>query len=53
MINRNGERLKQGDGFYVTVRIAEGWSDFSDFKTGMQYYNVSKKFRWFIGDPYV
>ena len=52
MVTRNGERLKQGDGFYVTVRIADGWTGSPDFTTGMKYFNVSKKVRWFVGDPY-
>lgn len=49
---RNGERLKQGDGFYVTVRVADGWSDSPDFKSAMKYYTPGKTFRWFVGDPY-
>lgn len=52
MVTRNDQRLRTGDGFYVTVRIADGWSDSPDFKSGMQYFNVSKKARWFVGDPY-
>jgi hypothetical protein len=52
MMPRNGERLKMGDGFYVTVRIADGWSDSPDFASGMANYNVGTKIRWFVGDPY-
>jgi hypothetical protein len=52
MVTQDGKRLRGGDGFYVTVRIADGWSDSPDFKSGMQYYNVSNKARWFVGDPY-
>jgi hypothetical protein len=51
-VPRNGERLKQGDGFYVTVRVADGWSDSPDFKSAMKYYTPGKTFRWFVGDPY-
>jgi hypothetical protein len=52
-IGRNADKLKNaGDGFYVTVREADAWSDSPDFYSGMKYYSRGQTFRWFVGDPY-
>jgi hypothetical protein len=52
-IRRDTDRLKNsGDGFYVTVRVSDAWSDSPDFKSGMKYYSKGKTFRWFVGTPY-
>lgn len=52
-ITRDKERLKNsGDAFYVTVRVADAWSDSPTFKEGMKYYSKGKTFRWTVGDPY-
>ena len=53
MTPRNTTRLAQGDGFYETVRVADGWSDSPDFTAGMANYQNDKTFRWLVGDPYV
>lgn len=53
MVPRNADRLKNsGDAFYVTVRIADAWSDSPDFKSGMKYYSKGKTIRWTVGTPY-
>jgi hypothetical protein len=52
-IKRDGDRLKNsGDAFYVTVRVADAWSDSPNFADGMKYYSKGKTFRWTVGDPY-
>jgi len=52
-VTRDSDRLKNsGDAFYVTVRVADAWSDSPDFKSGMQYYSQGKSFRWTVGTPY-
>ncbi len=52
MVPRDSERLKGGDLFYETLRIADGFSDSPDWVTGNKYYNPSTKVRWQVGDPY-
>jgi len=49
---RDTEKLKQGDGFYETVKIAGGWGGTPDWVTGNQYHSVSTKMRWAVTDPY-
>lgn len=52
-ITRDTTRLRDsGDAFYVTVRVADAWSDSPDFKAGMQYYTPGTTFRWTVGTPY-
>jgi hypothetical protein len=50
---RDTEKLKQGDGFYETVKIAGGWGGTPDWVTGNQDHSVSTKMRWAVTDPYV
>jgi hypothetical protein len=52
MVPRDTERLKGGDLFYETLRIADGFSDSPDWVNGNKYFNVSSKVRWQVGDPY-
>jgi hypothetical protein len=49
---RDTEKLKQGDGFYETVKVAGGWGGTPDWVTGNQYHQVSTKQRWAVTDPY-
>jgi hypothetical protein len=51
-IPRDTEKLKQGDGFYETVKIAGGWGGTPDWVTGNQYHSVSTRMRWAVTDPY-
>ncbi len=52
-ISRDASRLKDsGDAFYVTVRVADAWSDSPNFVDGMKYYSKGTTFRWTVGDPY-
>lgn len=52
MVPRDTELLKKGDGFYETLKIADGWGGTPDWVTGNQYHSVSTKARWAITDPY-
>ncbi len=49
---RDTEKLKQGDGFYETVKIAGGWSQSPGWVEGNQYHVPSTKMRWNVTDPY-
>lgn len=51
-IPRDTERLKQGDGFYETVKIAGGRSGSVDFELGNKYHKPSDRMRWAVTDPY-
>ncbi len=52
MIPRDTEKLKQGDGFYETLKVGQGWGGTPDWVTGNQYHAPSTKVRWAITDPY-
>lgn len=52
MVPRDTERLKQGDGFYETLKIANGFSGSPDWVEGNSNFNVSSKVRWAVTDPY-
>ncbi len=52
MVPRNTEKLKQGDVFYETLRIANGFSGSPDWVEGNKNYTPSTKVRWTIGDPF-
>lgn len=52
MLPRDGESLKKGDGFYETLKIADGWGGTPDWVTGNQYHRVSQTARWAVADPY-
>jgi hypothetical protein len=49
---RDTERLKQGDGFYETVKVGRGYSSSTDFVLGNTYSIPSKRMRWAVTDPY-
>lgn len=49
---RDTEKLKQGNGFYETLKIGGGRSGSSDWVTGMKYHKPSKRARWLVEDPY-
>lgn len=51
-LNRNTEKLRQGDGFYETIRIADAWSDSPDFATGMSNFQIDTTMRWLVTTPY-
>lgn len=52
-ITRDSSRLRDsGDAFYVTVRVADAWSDSPTFVDGMKYYGQGSSFRWTVGTPY-
>jgi len=53
LLNRDTERHKQGDGFYITVRQADAFSASPDFGKAMTGYSPGKTFRWLIGSPSV
>lgn len=52
MLPRDMERLKQGDSFYETLKIAGGFSASPDWATGNKYHNPSTAVRWQVGDPF-
>src|ERR1043165_540403 len=52
MSPRDGEKLKQGDGFYETLKIADGWAGAPGWVEGNQYHQPSQKVRWAVTDPY-
>lgn len=52
MVPRNTEKLKQGDSFFETLRIADGFSGSPDWVIGNQFYQPSTKVRWQVADPY-
>lgn len=49
---RDTEKLKQGDGFYETVKIGRGYSSSPDWVKGNLRHKPSKKMRWAVTDPY-
>ncbi len=49
---QDGERLKQGDGFYETLKIAQGWAGGPGWTEGNRFHFTSKKVRWAIERPY-
>lgn len=51
-VPRDTEKLKQGDGFYETVKIGRGYSSSPDWVLGNTYHRPSKKMRWAVTDPY-
>lgn len=51
-VPRDQEKLKQGDGFFETVKIAGGWSGLPGWVDGNANHNPSQKVRWQVGDPY-
>lgn len=51
-LSRNTEKLRQGDGFYETIRVADAWSDSPDFATGMSNFQIDSTFRWLVTTPY-
>lgn len=53
LLNRDTERHKQGDGFYITVRQADAFSASPDFSKAMANYSAGKTFRWLVGSPSV
>jgi hypothetical protein len=52
MVPRDTEKLKMGNFFDETLRIANGFSGSPDWLEGNKNYNVSTKVKWRIGDPY-
>lgn len=52
MVPRDTEKLKLGNFFDETLRIANGFSGSPDWVEGNKNYNVSTKVKWRIGDPY-
>lgn len=51
-IPRDQERLKSGDGFYETLKIAGGRSGSPDWVLGNTYHKPSRRARWAVSDPY-
>lgn len=51
-VPRDTERLKQGDGFFETLKIGAGFSMSPGWQIGNLYHNPSTKVRWAVGDPY-
>lgn len=49
---RDTERLKKGDVFHETLKVAGGYSGSTDWVTGNKYHAVSKTVRWTVGDPF-
>jgi hypothetical protein len=52
MVPRDTEKLKQGNGFYETLKVAGGFSASPDWVEGNKNHNVSTKVQWAIQDPY-
>lgn len=52
MLPRDTEKLKMGNFFDETLRVANGFSGSPSWQLGNQYYNPSTKVKWRIGDPY-
>lgn len=52
MMPRDTEKLRQGNFFDETLRIANGFSGSPDWVEGNKNYNPSTKVKWRIGDPY-
>lgn len=52
MVPQDSEKLKQGDGFYETLKIAQGWAGGPGWGTGNAYHFTSKKVRWAVEKPY-
>lgn len=51
-IPRDGEKLKQGDSFFETLKVGAGFSASPDWQLGNTYHNPSTKVRWQVQDPY-
>lgn len=49
---RDGEKLKQGDGFYETLKVAQGWAGGPGWQEGNTYHFTSVKARWAVEKPY-
>jgi hypothetical protein len=52
MLPRDTEKLKQGNFFDETLRIANGFSGSPDWVEGNKNYTPSKTVKWRVGDPY-
>ncbi len=51
-IPKDGERLKTSDGFYETLKIAQGWAGSPGWTEGNRFHFTSKKVRWAVEKPY-
>lgn len=51
-IPRDTEKLKGGDSFFETLKLADAWGGTPDWQTGNQYYSTSQKVRWQVTDPF-
>lgn len=49
---KDAERLKQGDAFTETLKVADGWAGGPGWAKGMTYFFTSKKARWLVERPY-
>lgn len=52
MIPRDMEKLKQGNGFFETLKVAEGWGGLPDWNLGNTYGQPSQAVQWQVTDPY-
>ncbi len=52
MIPRDSEKLKGGDGFYETLKVAQGWGGMAGWEEGNKYHAVSQTVRWAVANPY-
>ncbi len=52
MVPRDTEKLKQGNYFDETLRIANGFSGSPDWVEGNKNYTPSQTVKWRVGDPY-
>lgn len=52
MLPRDTEKLKQGNYFDETLRIANGFSGSPDWVEGNKNYTPSQTVKWRVGDPY-
>jgi hypothetical protein len=51
-IPKDTEKLKNSDGFFETLKIADGWAGGPGWGKGNTYFFTSQKQRWFIERPY-
>jgi hypothetical protein len=51
-IPKDTEKLKNSDGFFETLKIADGWAGGPGWAKGNAYFFTSQKQRWFVEKPY-
>lgn len=52
-VPRDMVKLKQGDGFFETLKIADGWAGAPGWAEGNKYHVPSQTVKWAVTDPFV